>query len=213
VDTKGLFTPWTMKLSQGVYLINNHIQYPTSQHHHPDKLLIAAIVRKIYWTPHKIHIHKVRAHLGITGNGLADELANEGTTKEKLERTPHIHIARPTPYWLANYPTTTHDGDIRNLRTFITKEHGNLETSIAKSKFSYVDKRLSNTQINQKLSNHFWHNDKITETQITQTLKFQYAQYMGNHRKNILWPLTHQNPNCTLCHKNERDLAPFTVCM
>jgi hypothetical protein len=27
-----------------IYLINNHIQHPTSQHHHPHKLLIAAIV-------------------------------------------------------------------------------------------------------------------------------------------------------------------------
>jgi ribonuclease HI len=61
-----------------IYLINNHIHRPTSQHHHPDKLLIAAIVRQIYWTPHKIHIHKVRAHTGITGNEIADELANEG---------------------------------------------------------------------------------------------------------------------------------------
>jgi hypothetical protein len=32
-----------------------------------------------------------------------------------------------------------------------------------------------------------------------------YAQYMGNHRKNIFLPVTHQNPNYTLCHKNERD--------
>jgi ribonuclease HI len=66
-----------------IYLINNHIHHPTSQHHHPDKLLIATIVRQIYWTPHKVHIHKVRAHTGITGNELVDELANEGTTKEK----------------------------------------------------------------------------------------------------------------------------------
>jgi ribonuclease HI len=61
-----------------INLINNHIQHPTSQHHHPDKLLIAAIVRKIYWTPHKISIHKVRAHTCIRGNELANDLANEG---------------------------------------------------------------------------------------------------------------------------------------
>jgi hypothetical protein len=194
-----------------IYLINNHIQHPTSQHHHPDKLLIAAIVRKLYWTPHKIHIQKVKAHSCITGNELADELANEGTTKEKPEITPHIHIARPTPYWLASCPTTTHDGAIRNLRTFITKEHNNRETSAAINKFPYIDKWLSNTQINQKLSNHFWYNDTIPDTQITQTLKFRYTQYMGNHRKNIFWPLTHQNPNCTLCRRNERDTWPHLL--
>ena len=31
-----------------IYLLNNHIQHPTSQHHHPDKLLITAIIHQIY---------------------------------------------------------------------------------------------------------------------------------------------------------------------
>jgi hypothetical protein len=43
--------------------------------------------------------------------------------KDKPTNTPHIHIAHPTPYWLANYPTATHDGAIRNLRIAMTKEH------------------------------------------------------------------------------------------
>ena len=34
---------------------------------------------------------------------------------------------------------------------------------------------------------------------------------MGNHRKNIFWPITHPNPNCTLCHKNERDTWPHLL--
>ena len=116
--------------------------------------------------------YEVQAHMGITGNELADDLANEGNNLEKPEQTPHIHIARPTPYWLASCPTGTHDGAIRNLRTFITKTHDTLETALAINKFPYVDKWLSNTQINQKLSNHFWNNDQIPDTQITQTLKF-----------------------------------------
>jgi hypothetical protein len=63
------------------------------------------------------------------------------------------------------------------------KDHETLETTSAKRKFTYVDKWLSNEQINQNLSNHFWKDDKIPDTQITQTLKFRYAQYMGNHRR------------------------------
>jgi hypothetical protein len=34
---------------------------------------------------------------------------------------------------------------------------------------------------------------------------------MGNHRKGIFWPLTHPNPNCTLCHRNERDTWPHLL--
>ena len=87
----------------------------------------------------------------------------------------------------------------------------NREATSSKQKFPYVDKWLSNEQINQKLSNHFWKNDKVPDTQITQNLKFRYAQYMGNHRKNIFWPLKYQNPNCTLCRPNERDTWPHLL--
>ena len=155
-----------------------------------------------------IQIHKVQAHMGISGNEIADTLANKGTLKEKPNNTPHVHIAHPTPYWLASCPIATHDGAIRNLHTFITKEHENRETESTKRKFPYVDKWLSNKQINHKLSNHFWKDDKVPDTQVTQTLKFRYGQYMGNHRKNIFWLLKYQNPNCTLCHNNDTNMQP-----
>lgn len=142
-----------------MYAPKDHIQHPTSQQHHPDELLIATIIRQIYWTPHNIHMHKVRAHTGIQGNEMADKLANDGTLKDKpshTPHTPHIQIAHSTPYWLASSPTATHDGAIHNLHTFITKEHNTREATSIRHKFSYVDKWLSNTQMNQKLSNYLW---------------------------------------------------------
>ena len=36
---------------------------------------------------------------------------------------------------------------------------------------------------------------------------------MGNHRENIFWPLKFPNPNCTLCHKNDRDTWPHLLSM
>jgi transposase-like protein len=75
----------------------------------------------------------------------------------------------------------------------------NQELGLAQSKFTYIDKWTSNDQINHKLSNQFWKNPRITNAQITQTLKFRYAQYMGNHRKNLFWPNLFPNPKCTLC--------------
>ena len=148
------------------------------------------------WTPHMIHVHKVSAHTCISGNETTDKLANEGTLKENPNNTPHIHIAHPTPQWLASCPTSTLDGAICSLRTFITKEHGNCETKSTKIKYPYVNKWLSNIQINQKLSNHFWMSDQVPDTQVTQTLEFRYAQYMGNHTKINCWP---SNPNCIVC--------------
>ena len=125
-----------------IYLINNHVQHPTSQHHHHDKFLIATIIQK-KWTLHLIHIHKVRAHTGIMGNEIADTQANKGTFKDKTSPTPHIHIAHTTPYWLASCPTATSDGAMRYLHKFITKEHDSREVRVAQNKFPYVDEWLS----------------------------------------------------------------------
>ena len=84
-----------------IYLINNHIRHPSSQQHHLDKLLIAAIVHEIYWTAHKISIHKVRAHTE-SPDMRKHTLANEGALKVKASSTPHIHITHTTPNWLAS---------------------------------------------------------------------------------------------------------------
>ena len=102
-----------------------------------------------------IHIHKVRAHTDISGNEMADTLANMGALQDKPDTTPRIHIARTTPYWLASCPTGTHDGAIRNLHTFITKEHKNRECASANQKYPHINKWISNKQINQNLFNHF----------------------------------------------------------
>ena len=194
-----------------IFLINNHIQHPTSQHHHPNKLLTTTIIHQIYWTPHTIHRHKVRAHSSIIGNKIVDTLANEGTLKEKPTTTPHKHIAHPSPYQLASCPTATHEGAIRNLHTTITKDHEIHEIALAKNKFPYVDKWLSNDQIKQKLSNRFQKSENVIDAHISQTLKFRYTQYVGNHKEHIFWPLKHKNPNCTLCHKNDRDTWPHLL--
>jgi hypothetical protein len=58
-----------------IFHINNYIRHPSSQHHHMNKLLIVAIITQIYRTPHKIHIHKVKAYTSITRNILANTLA------------------------------------------------------------------------------------------------------------------------------------------
>ena len=97
------------------------------------------------------------------------------------------------------------------LKHIHKKKHENYEATLAKRKFPYVDKWLLNEQINQKLSDHFWKNVSVPDSQITQTLKFRFAQYMGNHRKNIFWPLNYPNPNCTLCHNNNRDTWPHLL--
>ena len=71
------------------------------------------------------------------------------------------------------------------------------------------DKWKSNDEIDHKHSNHFWATPDISDVQITQTLKLQYAQYMGNHHKDLIWPITHSTPNCILCLNNIMDTWPY----
>ena len=80
-----------------IYLIHNHIRHPSSQHNHPNKLCIAAIVNHITWSTHKITIQKVKAHTCITCNEMADQLANSGALLDKPAGTPRIHTAHTTP--------------------------------------------------------------------------------------------------------------------
>ena len=86
---------------------------------------------------HPIEVRHPPLHVDVHVN---DTLANEGTTKEKPTSTPHIHTTHMTPSWLASCPTTTHDGAICNLHTFVTKAHDNQEVRTAQAKFPYVGK-------------------------------------------------------------------------
>lgn len=166
------------------------------------------MIYQIIWSTHRISIQKVITHIGILGNEVTDRLAYDGTTRNKPHPSPHIHIAHTAPYWLNGIPTREHNGKIRNLHAYMNKSHNKIEPTLVQSKFSYVDKRVSNDLINHKLSNHFWKPSSIYGTQIIQTLELWYTQYMGNHRNHISWLLIHPNPNCIFCPNIVTDTCP-----
>jgi hypothetical protein len=122
-----------------IHVTGNHICHPSSQHNHPDKLLISTIVLQILWTNHSIKTQKVRAHIRISSNEITNQLANEGTTRNKPIPTPHIHIVHTIPYWLNGIPTSAQHEEIQNLQIYINKYHNKQELQITKSKYSYID--------------------------------------------------------------------------
>ena len=73
---------------------------------------------------------------------------------------------------------------IRNLQTYIKQEHNRLSKANA-TKFTYVEKWLSNKESYHKLSNHLWKTMHTTDIQIMQLFKFWFAEYMGNHWENL----------------------------
>ena len=174
-----------------------------------------AFINKIHCNDTCEHTFKCRIDVHVVGASNStykfDHLANDGALLNKPPNTSKIHTTHTTPYWLNGVLTGTHMGAIRNLQTYINKEHRNQESRLARSKFTYIDKWTSNDQINHKFSNQFWKNPGTIDAQITQTLKVQYAQNMGNHRKHIFWPNLYPNPNCTLCSNNIIDTWPHLL--
>ena len=111
------------------------------------------------------------------------------------QHTSHTHS---TPYSVL--PSKLPNGHTRWCHPQPPHIHRNHESEAAKNEFTYTDKWLSNNQINHKFSNHFWKAERVTNVQITQILTFRYAQYMGNHMKNIFWPSHTKIPiaHCTI---------------
>lgn len=100
-----------------INLIGNQIRHPSSQHNLTDKLLISSIVHQNSWTKHNITIPKVRPHIGITCNEIADQLTHEETTRN----TPPTQYTPLTSYLTSS--TSQHKGNICNLQTYINKSH------------------------------------------------------------------------------------------
>lgn len=63
----------------------------------------------------------------------------------------------------------------------------------------------------QAQSNAFSKASWVMDVQISQFLKFHYAQYMENLRKYIFWPCTHPNIHYTLCPLKEMEIWPHLL--
>ena len=59
-----------------------------------------------------------------------NQLANNGTTLNKPNPTPHIHISHTHPYWLNKISTRAHNIETHNLHAYI-KSHKEIELTLA----------------------------------------------------------------------------------
>lgn len=109
-----------------IYLIGNHIRHPPSQDNRTDKLLLSTLVHQILWTKHNI------AHIRITGNEIANQLANEGTARNKPDPAPEHNMHTPYPTSsMESRPVSTKER-YANLQIDINESHWEHELIIAK---------------------------------------------------------------------------------
>jgi hypothetical protein len=159
---------------------------------------------------HPLSIHRVHAHTHILGNDEVDTLAKAGTKKShRLPSLPN-EFAHSTPYWLHRneWPSshcTSCKGPIRHLHSYLDKYNKDKVKDLIFETSSNIQKWVNDENIDLSLSNAFWTMPSITDSQISQLLKFRYGQYMGLARKLLFWPHLYPSMACPLCRNNDTD--------
>jgi ribonuclease HI len=93
-----------------LYLINTQIKHSAQQNNHPDKTILALIVKLLKDREALTTLHKVRAHTNIIGNEEADKLAKEGSK---------IDLENDMPLKPTKMPTPRHTGGVETMTTHI----------------------------------------------------------------------------------------------
>jgi ribonuclease HI len=157
-----------------LYLINTQIKHPTQQNNHLDKTILASIVNMLKNRIATTHLYKVRAHTNIIGNEEADKLAKEGSKivlVSDISYQPH-ESAHSTPYWWCRDDNHPYRGPLRHLKSYLEKLEKEENQKIAKT-FDNINKWINNPLIDNKISNNFWTNPTIIDSQNYTTSKIQ----------------------------------------
>ena len=171
----------------GLYIIKTQIKHPTLHNNHPDKIMLQEIVNFLQQRTQPTTLYKIRAHANIEGNEKTNELAKEGKEKEHTNAMNPHEFAHSTLYyyqkdWWHSMEETPEKGPIRFLEKHIIKYDRKYNLEVIAIKFPNIDKWITNDNIDV-LSNEYWTNKQITNSQKTCLLKLRHGQYMGNARK------------------------------
>ena len=79
---------------------------------------------------------------------------------------------------------TPDKGPITFLEKYFIKHDRNYNLEIIATKFPNIDKWID---IDNKLSNEYWTNKHITDSQKPCLLKLRHGQYIGNARKQLFF--------------------------
>ena len=160
----------------GLYVIKTQIKHPAQHNNHPDKTILKEIVEMLQKRTQPTTMYKVRAHANIESNEKADKLAKEGREKGHYDAINLQKFAHATPYyyqkdWWHFILETPDKGPIRFLEKHIIKHDRKNNLEIVATLFPNIDKWIANEDIDNDLSNDFWTNKNIIDSQKTSLLK------------------------------------------
>jgi hypothetical protein len=158
-----------VKKTKGILGVSTQIKHSTQQNNHSDKTLLASIVSMLKNCTAITHLYKFRAHTNITGNEKADKLANEGRKIVLESDIPYqpYESAHSTPYWWCRDDDHPYKDPIRHLKSYLEKLEKEKNEKLTKT-FDSINKWVNNPLIDNKISNDFWTNPIVTDSQITQ---------------------------------------------
>jgi ribonuclease HI len=192
-----------------LYQIRNMLHRPAKMQHCKNKPLIDSIIDIIRHSPHHIHLRKVKAHIGIPGNELADEAARQATRLQQYTDSMPTCDVDPDPpshnqFWpipSASHaepraPAMRHIGDLgKDLKTFMHEKHkvGYSNTS------SVYYQAWANTVVaaHGRQSNALMLSGKVDPLDRVITQQYRYGGLNTaklRHRMKVA-----PNPNCILC--------------
>ena len=158
---------------------------------------------------HITTLHKVKAHMNISGNEQADKLAKMGCELDYRDAINTYEHAHPTPYhlqkdWWHSMQETPNKGPIRHLGKYILKYDKIHNLAIIATQTHQLHKWFDNKDIDKTLSNDFWNNPVIIDKQKTCLVKFRTGQYMGHARKQLFFGrIAYPSNTCPICNSLE----------
>ena len=92
-------------------------------------------------------------------------------------------------------------GLIRFLEKHIIKHDRKYNLEVIATEFRNINKWIANEDIDNELSNEYWTNKHITDSQKTCLLKLKHGQYMGNAKKQLFFDReAYPSITCSLCN-------------
>ena len=82
---------------------------------------------------------------------------------------------------------TLDKGPIKFLEKHIIKHDRKYNLEVIATEFPNIDKRIANEDIDNELSNEYYTNKQIIDSQKTCLLKLRHGQYVGNARKQLFF--------------------------
>ena len=93
---------------------------------------------------------------------------------------------------------------IRFLEKYIIKHDRKYNLEIIATNFPNIYKWIINEDIDNEVSNEYWTNKQITNSQKICLLKLRHGQYMGNARKQLFFGReAYPSSTCSICNSLE----------